>query len=172
MLKKLLKDDITHSARQTSKKILISNLYHTHRSHNKIWCLKFSRIHYCIINTFSFFKDILLIMLLQLSNFFSPRYSPPTCTTFPPAFPPLRSCPWVIHISSLASPFPILFLTSLCLFCTYHLCFLFSVPFSPLSHSPTNNPPCDLAFCESVPVLVVCLVNFCFCFCFFRVGCW
>ena len=26
------------------------------------------------------------------------------------------------------------------------------------SHSPTDNPPCDLHFCGSVPVLVVCLV--------------
>ena len=34
-----------------------------------------------------------------------------------------------IHISSLASPFPMLFLTSLCLFCTYQLYFLFPVPF-------------------------------------------
>ena len=30
----------------------------------------------------------------------------------PPAFPYLSSCPWVVHISSLASPIPILFLTS------------------------------------------------------------
>ena len=48
---------------------------------------------------------------------------------------PLSSCPWVIHISSLASPFPTLFLTSPCLFCTYQLCFLLPVPlllFSPI----------------------------------------
>ena len=47
-----------------------------------------------------------------------------------------------------------------CLFSTYHLCYLFSVPFPPLSlsHSLTDNPPCDLHFCDSVPVLVVCLV--------------
>ena len=86
--------------------------------------------------------------------------------------PPLRlsSCPWVIHISSLASTFPILFLTSPCLFCTYYLCFLFPLSFplfSPLS-LPTDNPPCDLHFCDSVPVLVVCLV----CFCFLRFNCW
>ena len=36
-------------------------------------------------------------------------------------------------------------------------------PLSP-SHSPIDNPPCDLHFCGSVPVLVVCLVCFCFCF--------
>ena len=28
---------------------------------------------------------------------------------------PFRSCPWVMHISSLATPFPILFLTYHCL---------------------------------------------------------
>ena len=85
----------------------------------------------------------------------------------PPTFPPFSSCPWVIHVSSLASTFPILFLISPCLFSTYHLCLL-SVPFPPISpsHSPTDNPPCD--FCDSVPVLVVCLVCFCFCF---RCGC-
>ena len=94
-------------------------------------------------------------MLLQLSHF---QPVIPLCPAhlFPPAFPPFSSCPWVIHISSLASPFPILFLPpSPCLFSTYHLCYLFSVPFPPLSssHSPDDNPPCDLHFCDYVPVL-------------------
>ena len=47
----------------------------------------------------------------------------------PPSLLHLSSCPWVIHICSLASPYPLLFLTSPCLFSTYHLCFLFPVPF-------------------------------------------
>ena len=51
-------------------------------------------------------------MLLELSHFFSPLYSPQPCTSLPPASPDLSSCPWVIHISSLAFPFPLLFLTS------------------------------------------------------------
>ena len=68
--------------------------------------------------------------------------------SLPPAFPPFSSCPWVIHISSLASTFPALFLPSPCLFSSYHLCYLFSVPFPPLSpsQSPIDNPPCDLHF--------------------------
>ena len=37
-------------------------------------------------------------------NFFSPLYLPPPCT---PPVPLTSSCPWVVHISSLASPFPI-----------------------------------------------------------------
>ena len=96
----------------------------------------------------------------------------PLCSAHPvpPTSPSFSSCSWVIHTSSLASTFPILFLTSPCLFSIYHLCYLFSVPFPPFSpfHSPTDNPPCDVHFCDSVPVLVVCL--FCFCFCF-RCGC-
>ena len=54
----------------------------------------------------------------------------------PPTFPPYSSCPWVILVSSLASTFPTLFLPSPCLFSTYHLCYLFSVPL-PLSPTPT-----------------------------------
>ena len=114
----------------------------------------------------SLFKYILFIMLLVIP-FFPPLYSPPPCTTSHQYHTPLLGlCPWVIHISSLASPFPKLFLTSPSLFCSYHLCFLFPVPF-PASASltfPADNPPCDLYFCKSVPVLVVCLVHFCFCF--------
>ena len=30
--------------------------------------------------------------------------------------------------------------------------------FSPILSSPADNPPCDLYFCDSVPVPVVCLV--------------
>ena len=86
----------------------------------------------------------------------------------PPTFPSFSSCPWVIHISSLVSTFPTLFLPSPyflpIIYATYSL-YLF--PLSPLFHSPADNPPCDLHFCDSVPVLVVCLV----CFCFFRFIC-
>ena len=116
-----------------------------------------------------FFLINLLIMLLQLSHF--PPFSPlHPAHVHPPILSPYISCPWVIHISSVASTFPILFLPSPCVFSTYHLCYLFSVPFPPLSpsHSPINNPPCDLHFCGSVPVLVVCLVYSRFCF---RCGC-
>ena len=127
--------------------------------------------YYChfLYSSISFFKYILLIMLLQLSHF--PLFTPlHPIHPLPPTFPPYSSCPQVIHISSLASTFPILFLPSPCLSSTYHLCYLFSVPFPPLppSHSPVDNPPCEIYFCGSVPVLFVCLVCFCFCF---RCGC-
>ena len=86
----------------------------------------------------------------------------PPFTALRPAYPllptlsPFSSCPWVVHISSLALTFPILFLPSPCLFSTYHLCYLFYVPFPPLSpsHSPADNPPHDLHFCGfTFPIL-------------------
>ena len=116
-----------------------------------------------------FFKNIFIDYAITVVPF--PRPTPlHPAHPLPPKFPPYNSCPWVILIISLASTFPTLFLPSPCLFSTYHLCYLFSVPFPPLSpsRSPIDNPPCHLHFCGSVPVLVVCLVCFCFCF---RCGC-
>ena len=77
----------------------------------------------------------------------------PFCPThpLPPTFPPFSSCPWVIHISSSASTFLILFLTSLCLFSTYHLCYFFSVSFPPLS-PPT--PPLITLHVISISVVL------------------
>ena len=75
--------------------------------------------------------------------------SPSTLHPPPTSIPPFSSCPWVVHISSLASPFPILFLTfPLCIF---YLSFMLLIPctFSPFlpTHSPTDNPP-FLWFCS------------------------
>ena len=120
-------------------------------------------------NFFLFKKIYFIVYAITVVPF--PPFTPlHPAHPLPPTFPRCSSCPWVIHISSLASTFPILFLPSPSLFSTYHLCYLFSVPFPPFSpsHSPIDNPPCDLHFCGPVPVLVVCLVCFCFCF---RCGC-
>ena len=114
----------------------------------------------CVFNIFIFKIYFIDYAITVVPSFL--LYTP-FCPAPPlPALPPLSSCPWVIHIISLASSFPILFLTSSCLFCTYQLCFLFSVPFPPFSPFtlPADNPPRDLQFCDSIPVLVVCLVCF------------
>ena len=74
----------------------------------------------------------LLIMLLQLS-WFSPFPPFLPAPPYPQASPHHCSCPWVMCISSLAAPFPILYFTSPWLFCNY----LF-VPLNPLSSSPSN----------------------------------
>ena len=112
-----------------------------------------------------FFKIIFYWLCYYRCPNFSPVAPLHPVSHFPPAIStPLSSCPWVVHISSLASLFPILFLTSSCLFCTYQLCFLIPEPFPLLSLSslPVDNPPNVLHICDYVPVLVVCLVCFCF----------
>ena len=123
-----------------------------------------------ILHLTEFFLLYFIDYAIRVVLLFSPLYSPLPCKPPPIIIPHLSSCPWVIHISSLAFLFPILFLTFPCLFCTCHLYFLFPVPLPPFSPTPlpTDNPPCDLYICESVPLLAVCLV--CFCFCYFRFG--
>ena len=107
-------------------------------------------------------KCIILIMLLQLSILFSSLFLSALYPPLAPAFSPLylNACPGVLHISSLVSPFPILFLTSPGLFCSYELSFLIPAPFPPFSSFPlsADNPPNDLHTYDSVHVLVVCLV--------------
>ena len=133
------------------------------------YCLVHCQVVFQLSFSFSFFLNIFIDYAIIVVPFL-PLHSTPSCPSPPFPFPLFSLCPWLIHISSLASTFPILFLPSPCLFSTYHLCYLFSVRFPPLSpsHSPVDNPPCDLHLCGSVPVLVVGLVCFCFCF---RCGC-
>ena len=112
-----------------------------------------------------FFLIYLLIMLLQLSHFcpFTPLHPahPP-----PSHIPPLQFMSmghtykffgFYISYTILTLPLSIFHLSvKLFILCT------FTPP------SPIDNPPCDLHFCGSVSVLVVCLVFFCF---GFRCGC-
>ena len=114
-------------------------------------------------NVFSgIFKNIFIDYAITVVPFPPPPHSTSSCPPPPSHIPPYSTCPWVIHISSLASTFPILFLPSPCLFSTYHLCYLFSVPFPP---SPPPTPLLITLHVISISVLlVVCLVCFCFCF--------
>ena len=74
--------------------------------------LSLSSFFYLRLSKSNYFKIYLLMMLLQLSHF--PPFIPlHLAHPLPPTFShPFSSCLWVVHISSLASPFPILFLTS------------------------------------------------------------
>ena len=76
-------------------------------------------------------------MLLHLSHF-SPFIPFLLARPLPPSFLSFSSCTWVVHISSLVSTFPMLFLTSPCLFSPYHLCYLLPIPSPPLS--PSTSP--------------------------------
>ena len=115
------------------------------------------------------FKYILLIMLLQLSHFFLLFIPLHPAPPLPPAFPPqphsFMSMGRTYKFFGFSTSYSILNLPLSCLFYTYRLCFLLPVPFPPFYPLPypTDNPPCDLHFYDSVPVLVVC-------FCFWFVG--
>ena len=113
---------------------------------------------------------ILLIILLQFSQF-SPYIPPVPCTSQPSTIPPLSSCPWVVHISSLTSLFLIPFLISPHLFYAYQFCSWFPLPSPPDSspHPPHWKPSMwspFLCFCSCSS----CLLSFCFHF--FRFSCW
>ena len=110
----------------------------------------------------SFFK-IYLIDYVITGVPFSSLHSLLPCT--PPHSPvyfmsmghPCKFFGFYISYTILNLPLSIFYLPfMLLILCTFP-------PFSP-SHSPVDNPPCDLHFCGSVLVLVVCLVCFCFCF--------
>ena len=80
----------------------------------------------------------------------------------PPAFPHFSSCPWFIHKVLWFLHFPYYSYPPLSI-CTYHLSFLFPVPFPPVSSLfLPNNLTFRLYFCKFFPVLVVCLVDFFF----------
>ena len=81
---------------------------------------------------FSFF-NIYIDYAITVVPFLPPFTPLHPAQPHPPTFPPYSSCPWVILTSPLASTFPTLVLPSPCLFSTYHSCYLFSVPFHPLS---------------------------------------
>ena len=73
-------------------------------------------------------------------DFFSPFHFPLSFTLPPTSISPtLSSCPWVVHISYLVSPFPILFLISPCLFCTYHMLNIFGFVDFKISVSMTQS---------------------------------
>ena len=107
------------------------------------------------------FKIILLIMHYSCP-FFSLLFSLPCNPCL--QHPHLSTCPWVIHISSWASSFTMLFLPSPCLFCTtnYASYSLYFHTHSPPAPFPTDEHPWDPHIYYSVPVPVVFLVCFCF----------
>ena len=91
---------------------------------------------------------------------FSPLYAPPSCTLPPTSIPsPLvhvRGCTYKFFGSSISYTIFILPLS------IFYLPFILFIPctFYPILPLPfpADNPPCDLHFYDSVPILVICLV--------------
>ena len=104
---------------------------------------------------------ILLIMLLQLSQFFSLCPPPPSSPHSLRQSPHHCSCQWVMHVSCLATAFPMLYVTFPWLFCNCLFVLL-----NPLTSSPTHQHPLPsgnqqnpLRIHDSVSILI-CLVCF------------
>ena len=100
-------------------------------------------------------------MLLQLFQF--PPFAP--STQYPHSLrqsPHYCSHPWVMRISSLATPFPILYFISPWLFCNYLFVFLNPLTSSPipLYPLPSGNHQNTLHIHDSVSALLICLVCF------------
>ena len=101
------------------------------------------------------FYYILLIILLVLSQFFhvAPSTQQPLLCQSSHSY----SCPWFMHISPLATPFPMLYFTSPWLFCNY----LFGL-FNPLLSSCSLSPTSHLATISTLSVAMMLSLFFLF----------
>ena len=109
------------------------------------------------------FNYIVLITLLQLFWFF--LCAPPSLS-IPHSLGNCSRhhcwCPWVIHTNSLATPFPMLYLTSPWLFYNYLFVVFNPLTSHPSPHTPllSSNHPNVLHIHDSISVLLLCLVCF------------
>ena len=115
-------------------------------------------------SNFFFLKNIFIDYAITVVPFFSPFSPPPPCplpTSIP--HPQFMSTYCVYIFFGFSISYTILNLSLSILYLPFML--LISCTFSPIPPPPlpADNPPCDLHFFDSVPVLVVCLVYFCFC---------
>ena len=118
-----------------------------------------SHFQYFLPSVFLFVNYILLIMLLQLFQFF-PLWSPPPSTLHSLRQSPHHcSCPWVMCISSLVIPFPILSFTSPWLFCNYLFLLINPLTSSSILWHPL--PIWQPSKCSPYP-------EFCLCSCLLR----
>ena len=88
------------------------------------------------------FHNFLFIFIFTILNYISCSYSCPNFPPLPPSTHSLRqsphhcSCPWIIPINSLATPFPILYFTSHGYSVATYLYFLIPSPLYPFFHTP------------------------------------
>ena len=91
----------------------------------------------CLLCTLFYFLIIFYWLCYYSCSDFSPFATSPPGTPYSlRQFPYHCSCPGVMHISSLATPFPVLYFTAPWLFCTY-LFVLLNLTSSPI---PTHTP--------------------------------
>ena len=95
-------------------------------------------IYHWNLHYFHFLEVYFIDYAITVVPFFLPFIPLRSAPIFPPAVPLLSSCPWVIHISSLASTFPILFLPSPLSIFYLPFMLLISRTFSPFSPIPPH----------------------------------
>ena len=102
-----------------------------------------------------FFKKIYFIdYVITVVLIYPPLPSSTQYSPFSLAILPLSSCLWVMHISSLVTLFPIPFLTSPSLLCTYQFVFfksLYIFPHSPPFPLLMGNHPNELHIYDFFP---------------------
>ena len=109
----------------------------------------------------TFLKLYFIDCVITLVSIFLHCPLPPSPTHSLRPSPHHCSCPWVMCIGSLATPFPILYFTSPWLFCNYLFGLLNPLTSSPIPHTPlpSSNNQNTLHIHDSVSVLI-CLVRF------------
>ena len=118
------------------------------------------RLRFCDISSFFFLKLFCSDYAITVVLIF-PFCLPPPSTSHPLRQSPHHcSCPWVMCISSLVTPSPILHFTSPWLICNYLFVLLNPLTSSRLPHSllPSGNHQNALRIHDSVSVLL-CLVH-------------
>ena len=125
---------------------------------NTFYCFFTLFVSLSFSKNFLFFSIFYWLFYYSCPTFFFPLFSS-ILYTLPPSFCYLSSCPWVVHMFvgfSISYSILNLPLSILCLLIMLFIPCIFFPSILPLL-VPTDNPRCDLHFCDSVPVLVVCL---------------
>ena len=120
-----------------------------HFVHCVVFCNPF---HLCLelINLIGIFKIIFYYYAITVISIFPLCTPPPSTPCFLRQFFYHCACPWVMCLSALTTPFPILYFTSPWLFCDY----LFVV-LNPLTSSPLPLNPPHLATIKTLSVSMI-----------------
>ena len=118
----------------------------TEREVGRSLSLLFRNFYFSLV--LNYISLIMLLQCLELSPMLPSTQHPP----LPQQTPHHYSCPWVMHICSLATPFPVLYFTPRGHYITTNLNFLIPSPLRPFPHIrlPSGNHQNSLHIHDSV----------------------